>query len=113
MKNGAISGPILETFLISKLIKSYKNNGLVKPPLYFYIEKEQNEIDVVIEDSGVLYPIEIKKTANPQKSMVKNFTILNKASGYTVGNKVFLCQVDKKDVLRYRPRCLTYITNIE
>ena len=35
------------------------NNGITDPPLYFYRDKEMNEIDLLIEDSGVLYPIDL------------------------------------------------------
>ncbi len=42
----------------------------------------QKEIDLLIERDGKLHPIEIKLTSNPNKSMVKNFDIIeNKGYG--------------------------------
>ena len=32
-----------------------------------------NEIDLIIEQDGLLYPVEIKRTANPDLSMTKAF----------------------------------------
>ena len=37
---------------------------------------EKKEIDAIIEKDGKLHPIEIKKTANPEKSMIKNFSVI-------------------------------------
>lgn len=106
LQNGAMSGPILETYVVSELIKSFKNKGILNPPVYFYRDKDMKEIDVVIEDSGILYPIEIKKSAIARKEMVKNFSVLDKAVGYKIGCKVILCLIDKKmylddDIIAY------------
>jgi predicted AAA+ superfamily ATPase len=96
LKNGAISGQILETFVVSEIIKSFKNNGYLDIPIYFYRDKDMKEIDLIIKDSGNLYPIEIKKTASPNLSMAKNFYLLHKAIGYKVDNEIILSLVDKK-----------------
>ena len=36
MKNGAMTGAFFENFIISEIIKSYYNQGITEPPLYFY-----------------------------------------------------------------------------
>ena len=36
----------------------------------------EKEIDVIIEKNGKLYPIEIKKSTNPDKNAVKNFSLI-------------------------------------
>jgi predicted AAA+ superfamily ATPase len=61
LKNGAMAGAFFETFVISEIIKSYCNKGVLEPPLYFYRDKNMNEIDLLIEDNGTLYPLEMKK----------------------------------------------------
>ena len=99
LMNGAMSGPILETFVVSEIIKSFKNKGVVNYPLYFYRDKDMREIDIVIESSGMLYPVEVKKSALPRKEMAKHLSILDKAVGYSVGNKMILCLVDRKTYL--------------
>lgn len=60
LKNGAMAGAFFESFVISEIIKSYYNKGIVEPPLYFYRDKDMNEIDLVIEENGTLYPLEMK-----------------------------------------------------
>ena len=96
LKNGAISGQILETFVVSEIIKSFRNNGYLDMPIYFYRDKDMKEIDLIIKYNDNLYPIEIKKTASPNLSMTKNFYLLHKAIGYKVDNEIILSLVDKK-----------------
>ena len=95
LKNGAFSGAVLENYCVSDVIKSYSNNGTVNYPLYFYRDKDQKEIDLIIEESGVLYPIEIKKTASPELKMTKNMSVLDKVEGYEIRIKAILAQVDR------------------
>jgi predicted AAA+ superfamily ATPase len=99
LKNGAISGQVLETFVVSEIIKSFKNNGYLDMPIYFYRDKDMKEIDLIIKNNDKLYPIEIKKTASPNLSMAKNFYLLHKAIGYKVDNEIILSLVDKKGYL--------------
>lgn len=96
MMAGAMSGALLENFAISEIIKSFHNAGKIHLPIFFYRDKDQQEMDLIIEDSGVLYPIEIKKTSSPHPNMAKNFKLLAKAQGYKVGNQLILCQVEKR-----------------
>ena len=96
LKNGALSGQILETFVVSEIIKSFKNNGILDMPIYFYRDKDMKEIDLIVKSDDNLYPIEIKKAASPTQSMTKNFYLLHKAIGYRVDNEIILSLVDKK-----------------
>ncbi|MBP7879878.1 MAG: ATP-binding protein [Acinetobacter sp.] len=75
IQQGAKSGQFFESFVVSEIIKSFYNQGK-EPPLYFYRDTNQNEIDLLIEYNQSLYPIEIKTTANPTKRMAKTFDIL-------------------------------------
>jgi predicted AAA+ superfamily ATPase len=72
-----MAGAFFETFVISEIIKSYGNMGILDLPIYFYRDRDGNEIDVIIEDGGVLYPIEIKKAASPGSKSVKHFNVLH------------------------------------
>lgn len=75
IQQGAKSGQFFETFVVSEIIKSFYNQGK-EPPIYFYRDTDQKEIDILIEDGQTLYPVEIKTTASPDKRMVKAFDIL-------------------------------------
>ena len=75
ISQGAKSGQFFETFVVSEIIKSFYNNGL-EPPIYFYRDTNQKEIDLLIEYDRTLYPIEIKTSASPDKKMAKSFGTL-------------------------------------
>jgi len=89
--NGAMWGHIFESFVFGEVLKSYYNDGIVKPPLYYYRDKDKNEIDLVIEDGGILYPIEIKTSSDPTKSMVNAFRLLGKIPNKETGTGAIIC----------------------
>ena len=79
LMNGAINGAILENYIVAEILKTYRNDGK-ECLLHYYRDKEANEIDLVMEESGVLHPIEIKKTTNPATELIAAFKVLEKAS---------------------------------
>lgn len=79
LANGAINGAILENYVISELMKSYHNNAK-ECLLWYYRDKESNEIDLVIESDGMLHPLEIKRSVNPGSELLNAFELLQKAS---------------------------------
>lgn len=95
LKNGAMAGAFFESFVLSEIIKSYYNQGILEPPLYFYRDKEQREIDILIENNGVLHPLEIKKHADPKAEDIANFTVLDKIPGVTRGSGGVICMYDR------------------
>ena len=92
---GAMSGGLFENFAVSEIIKSYYNAGHDAHQIYFYRDKDKKEIDLIIEKDNVLYPVEIKKSAQPSLDMAKNFSVLSKIAGKTVGQGCILCLCDK------------------
>ena len=88
-----MSGALLENFTVSELMKSYQNVGLV-PYLYFYRDRDAKEIDVILEGNGKLFPLEIKKTAMPDKRIVRTFDIIEK-SPLERGTGAVLCMAQE------------------
>ena len=76
LEKGAMSGAIFESYVFSEIYKSYLNAGK-EPPIFYYRDKDQKEIDLLLYQNGELCPIEIKKSASPGKAAVKNFHVLN------------------------------------
>ena len=89
LERGAMSGAIFETFVVAELIKSYWHNSK-EPPIFFFRDHDKVEIDLIIEHDGMLYPIEIKKTASPSKDSIKNFSALNKLA-QPIGHGGIIC----------------------
>ena len=106
LKNSAVAGNIFETFVVSEIIKSFCNEGRDYRFSIFYYrgkdkrESRENEIDLIIEENGILYPVEVKMTGNPKANMAGTNQILDKIPDKKRGIGVILCLVDKKIYLR-------------
>ncbi len=92
-ESGAMSGALLENFAVSEIMKSYQNAGL-EPYLYFYRDRDAKEIDVILEGDGKLCPLEIKKTATPDKRLTRIFGVIDK-SPLELGTGAVLCMAEQ------------------
>ena len=92
LEASAMSGAFFESYVVSEIIKSYYNSGR-RPPIYYYRDKDKKEIDLIIEQDSVLYPIEIKKSASPKSDAVKYFSVLEN-TGKSVGEGNVICLAD-------------------
>jgi predicted AAA+ superfamily ATPase len=106
LKSGAMAGAFFETFVISEIIKSYYNKGILELPLYFYRDKNMNEIDLLIEDNGILYPLEMKKHADPQKKDIAAFNQLDKIPAVKRGPGGVICLYDNLITLKDNDRVI-------
>ena len=79
LANGAISGALLENYVVSEIRKTYFNDAK-DCLLWYYRDKSSNEIDMVIESDGVLHPLEIKRSVNPGSELIGAFEVLDKGS---------------------------------
>lgn len=89
----SVSGHYLETYIVSEIVKSYNAIGKT-PNISYYRDKDKNEIDLVFYKNNKLYPFEIKKTAMPNISMIKNFKMLEN-SGKEIEAGGVICLYDK------------------
>ena len=89
--NGAMWGHMFESFVFAEILKSYYNDGIVKPPLYYYRDIDKNEIDLLIEDGDTLHPVEIKTASDPKKTMVKAFRCLYANKNKNIGTGALIC----------------------
>ncbi|MCL2444226.1 MAG: ATP-binding protein [Treponema sp.] len=94
--NGAMWGHLFETFVFGEILKSYYNDGIIKPPLYYYRDKDKNEIDLLILDGDTLHPIEIKTSSDPTKSMISAFRCLKNIPGKKTGEGAVICLANER-----------------
>ena len=96
LQNGAMSGAMFESFVIGEIIKSWANSNGVTPNMNFYYfrDKDGNEIDLLIKRNGILYPIEIKKHINCDKSDITAFKQLDKIPDMKRGEGCVVCMAD-------------------
>lgn len=92
-ESGAMNGALLENFTVSEIMKGYQNAGL-EPFLYFYRDRDAKEIDVILERDGRLCPLEIKKTATPDRRLTRLFGVIDKAP-LQLGTGAVLCLADQ------------------
>ena len=111
---GAMSGAIFETFVISEILKSYSNKGIdYRYCVSYYrgrdkkkIKKDgqetavESEIDFIIEENGVLYPIEIKKNTSQSADAASAFPILDKVPEKKRGMGAVICMCPEPGKLR-------------
>lgn len=112
LKNGAMVSAIFETFIVNEILKSYTNEGLDYDFNVFYYNgkdkpkkdgaslNQEGEIDLIIYENGILYPIEIKLTSSPKANMTSAFEVLDKVPETKRGMGTIICLIDKKTHLR-------------
>ena len=79
LESGAINGSILENYVVSELLKTYHNQAK-ECLIWYYRDKEMNEVDMIIESDGMLHPLEIKRSVSPGSELIGTFEILDKGS---------------------------------
>lgn len=99
LANGAINGAILENYVVNEIRKTYLNSAR-ECGMYYYRDKDSNEIDMVIECDGRLHPLEIKRSANPGSELLRAFRVLDKAT-LPRGNGAILCM--KQELSAFNP----------
>ena len=111
---GAMSGAFFETFVISEILKSYSNRGLdYRYFVSYYRGKdkkkmkkdgqeswEEAEIDFIIEQDGVLYPIDIKQNDKVTADMTSAFQVLDKIPEKKRGTGAVICMCSMPGTLR-------------
>ena len=114
LKNGAMAGAMFETFVVNEILKSYSNEGMDYDfSVYYYNGKDKKkekrdgttvpvdgEIDLIIEENGVLYPVEIKLSATPRADMAAEFDVLDGVPDRKRGMGAIICLYDRKLYLR-------------
>lgn len=107
LEKSAFAGAFYETYVISEILKSFYNDYHNVNSIYYYRDKDQREVDLIIESFDSIYPIEIKKGVNPV-GRNKNFNFLMKYNKiiniglvidssdkvFPINDDVYYCPVD-------------------
>ena len=92
---GAMSGAFFETFIFCEILKSFYNAGIdPRTYLYFYRDKDDNEIDFIINYNSKLHPVEVKKKSSPNARDIKAFRFIEKNEIYGRGSGAVICTDD-------------------
>ncbi len=93
LANGNMDGAMLETYVVSEIVKSYYNHGKEINNLYYYRDFDKKEIDLLVVEDNNIYPIEIRKNKSPNHPD-KNFSVLNKFN-MNIKPGLVICLVDE------------------
>lgn len=114
LANGAMSGAFFETFVISEILKSYSNRGIdYRYSVSYYrgrdkkkvkkngeTEEVESEIDLIIEENGILYPVEIKQSTSVTAEETSAFLVLDKVNDKKRGTGAIICNCPVPGMLR-------------
>ncbi len=114
LANGAMSGPMFETFVISEILKSYSNRGIdYRYCISYYRGKDkrkvradgmqremEREVDLIIEENGILHPIEIKRSSSVTVDETAAFTVLDAVPDKKRGEGALICLCPQPGKLR-------------
>lgn len=78
LMNGAASGHYFENYVVMELVKNFAY-APSKANLTYYRDANAKEVDMFVEENGVIHPLEIKKSANPDRREVRKYEMLDRA----------------------------------
>lgn len=78
--NSPVKGALMETAVISEIMKTFRNRGF-EPRLHFWRTTAGSEVDLIVECSGKVVPIEIKSSATPRPAMANSIRVFAKDFG--------------------------------
>ena len=93
LMGGAAAGHYFENYVVGEFLREYAY-GTEAGNLNFYRDTNQKEIDLIIEQEGILHPVEIKLSSNPDSRAIKAFSILEKSSK-EVGSGGIVCMTEE------------------
>lgn len=90
-----LRGSLFENFVVGEFVKTQFNLGK-QGQLYFWRDHKGNEIDLIVENGGDLYPVEIKSGQTITSSYFKNIEFWNKLTGKQGGLVVYAGKTEQK-----------------
>ena len=109
-----MSGAFFETFVLTEILKSYSNRGID----YRYcvsccrgrdrkkirkdgsVSETESKIDLIIEENGIQYPIEIKQGSSVTADETSAFQILDMVDEKKRGMGAIVCTCPQPGMLR-------------
>ncbi len=111
---GAMSGAMFETFVISEILKSFSNREIdYRYCVSYYRGRDkrktrkggqeyetESEIDLIIEENGVLYPLQVKQNPSVTADEAGAFTVLDKVTEKKRGMGAIICTCPQPNLIR-------------
>ncbi len=95
LKNHPLSGSLFENFIIGELVKKIYNQGK-NQNLYFWRDNTGHEVDIIIDRTDGLFPIEIKSGKTITPDYVKGIHFWQKISNTNQGMVIYSGGIKQK-----------------
>jgi len=89
LEAGAMSGAIFETYVFGEIIKSWWHKGK-QPQIYYYRDRDGQEIDFLLLHDRFVYPVEVKKAVLPKSEWLNSFKALSQVK-IKIGEGAVIC----------------------
>ncbi len=93
LRESPMAGHIVESWVFSQLLRGYANSGRTIRLSYFR-DKLGHEVDMLLEENGKLYPIEVKMNASPALEDLGAVRHIP-AGRLKIGGGIIICDVAK------------------
>ncbi|MBU2623717.1 MAG: ATP-binding protein [Proteobacteria bacterium] len=80
-----LRGALFENYIMAEVVKSFYNQRL-SPPIFFWRDQTGHEIDLIIEESGALFPVEIKSGSTVAGDMFRGLKWWTHLAGRTASS---------------------------
>ncbi len=102
LEHGAFAGAMAETWAFGQLLRRFHNAGQM-PTLSYYRDSNGAEVDFLLEDGNIIYPMEVKSSSSPHRNDLKGCRAipLGKAK---LGGGLVLCTTETETDLGYGHR---------
>lgn len=94
-------GAIFENFVFNEVSKAYFNRGLI-PPLFFWRDSKQHEIDMLINSGGRLHPVGIKSGSTFRKDFFKQLDWFEGVATVPLSTSIVIYGGDDDDTIQGR-----------
>lgn len=75
-----LRGALFENMVLAEIVKCYTHHRM-KPPVYFWRDRTGHEVDVLLDDGGKLFPVEIKSGQTVSSGMFDSLNWWTSLSG--------------------------------
>jgi len=80
LDNHPLRGPLFENFVVVEIMKDFLNRG-IRPNLYFWRDQTGHEIDLLLDEGGIMFPLEIKASMTLHTDHWKGLAYFNTLTG--------------------------------
>lgn len=98
-----LRGNIFENWVVTEMVKSFLNKG-EEPPLYFWRDQKQHEVDLIIDRGTELFPIEIKSSYTINVRLLDNLKYFASLLGKQPQGECIYAGTESYDVSHFKIR---------